>query len=647
MADRLPAAIAEAVVGRRRELSLLLAAVRLKKPTLLVGPPGVSKTTMLRALADYLGEGRDEEERFIWVTGDEQLTAQALVGTFDPSLVLKGGYRAEYFHPGPLALAMQAGGILYVEEINRAPSGALNAMLTALSEGYLQVPHLGRIAAETGFTVVGGANPLDDVGTTRLSRGLLDRFIVIELDYQPRDEEIEIVRRHTRDRLPRFRLLAVDLARRTREHPDLRHGASVRAAIDLVNLVAEELTDGAVDRSDLEWLACAAFAGKLRVRPTARKSACQIVLELLDAVLAEYVPEDDFGSLLLPGHAGEPVDAEGSPSGTVAEEGEAALAEGGQRDHTEPRDELPGLARPGGGGEPGESRSVPMTGRDRPVTGGDSLKSLERGAADPLADFEEVIRRALGLVLRIRGSPLPEAASDGGSALHSRRWREGRQGELDVLRTLERYAERAGSLRGHDIRLFTRTPEVRNYLILVDHSGSMVGRKLTLAAVVAGVLAELSVAGRANYGVLAFDEELTLVKDLAVEEDVAAVIERILHLPEGRATDLSRALRGAAEMADHRTEATDVILISDCMPTKGRTSFGALDELVRAIPSLHICYMDEQTPAIQIFHEDSRFDLYEWWARRWVGDERVYRMRDVSDARLLIEGLSTQSDQGL
>lgn len=95
----LPPAVANAVVGRRRELSLLLTAVRLRKPVLLVGPPGVSKTTMLRVLAGHLG---GDGERFVWVTGDEQLTAHSLVGTFDPALVLKDGYRPEHFRPARL-----------------------------------------------------------------------------------------------------------------------------------------------------------------------------------------------------------------------------------------------------------------------------------------------------------------------------------------------------------------------------------------------------------------------------------------------------------------------------------------------------------------------------------------------------------------
>jgi MoxR-like ATPase len=185
----LPTRVGEEVVGRRTELRLLLAALARGKAVLLLGLPGVSKTTIVRALARHLAGGPDA---FVDATGDEQLTAHALVGTFDPPMVLKDGYRPEHFVAGPLVRAMRAGGILYVEELNRAPSGALNALLTALSDGYVEVPRLGRVEAEPGFTVVGAANPLDDVGTARLSRGLADRFLVLELDYQPREEELEI-----------------------------------------------------------------------------------------------------------------------------------------------------------------------------------------------------------------------------------------------------------------------------------------------------------------------------------------------------------------------------------------------------------------------------------------------------------------------
>ena len=146
-------------------------------------------------------------------------------------MVLKEGYQAEHFVPGPLARAMGAGGILYLEEMNRAPSGALNVLMTALSERYVEVPRLGRIEARDGFTVVGAANPLDDVGTTRLSRGLVDRFVTLELGYQTREEELAIVRRRCGDERAGFHAFAVDLGRESRKHSDLRHGASVRGAM--------------------------------------------------------------------------------------------------------------------------------------------------------------------------------------------------------------------------------------------------------------------------------------------------------------------------------------------------------------------------------------------------------------------------------
>jgi len=68
MRAELPDDIARAVVGRRAELHLLLGAIRRGKAVLLLGLPGVSKTTMLRALARHLGQ---EPDRFVDVTGDE------------------------------------------------------------------------------------------------------------------------------------------------------------------------------------------------------------------------------------------------------------------------------------------------------------------------------------------------------------------------------------------------------------------------------------------------------------------------------------------------------------------------------------------------------------------------------------------------
>jgi len=391
---QLPSQITREVVGRRRELRLLLTAVERGKAVLLVGLPGVSKTTIVRAVAAHLGGGTDS---VVDVTGDEQMTAHGLVGTFDPPLVLKDGYRSEHFVPGPLARAMTAGGILYLEELNRAPSGALNVLMTALSERYLEVPRLGRVDAAAGFTVIGAANPLDDVGTARLSRGLADRFLLLPLDYQPRDEEIEIVRRRCGMKRAGFHPFAVDVARESRGHPDLRHGASVRGAIDMVDLLAGWAGDE-LDLETLRYLGCTAYGGKLRVRPAASRSACEIVDELIDAVLRrDYA--GSFETLLehaAAAPAGQPAHVEGEDRATIGEEGETALAGGGDRQPEPSRepDEIPGLSRPGGGAEPGESRSVPMVERDRPSPSDARLADLTDHREVHLRDPEVPSRRA-------------------------------------------------------------------------------------------------------------------------------------------------------------------------------------------------------------------------------------------------------------
>jgi MoxR-like ATPase/Mg-chelatase subunit ChlD len=642
-----PSQVGDEVVGRRAELRLLTGALAHGKAVLLLGLPGVSKTTIVRALAGELGDGPD---RFVDATGDEQLTAHALVGTFDPPMVLKDGYRPEHFVPGPLVRAMRAGGILYVEELNRAPSGALNALLTALSDGYVEVPRLGRVEAAPGFTVIGAANPLDDVGTARLSRGLADRFVVLELDYQPRAEELEIVRRRAGAARIGLHPFAVDIARASREHADLRHGASVRAAIDYADLL-EGYAVSELDLATLRALACSAYAGRIRVKPSSGRTAREIVHELIDLVLQR----DYDGSVevllehIAAAPAGDPAESDGAGPGRRDDEAEAAVGTGDRPadedadDRRSPEDEIPGLSRPGGG-EAGESRSVPMVDRDQPAARGARSAELHDVRDTHLRDPESVMRAARELDLRARQG-VPSAAGPSGTQLHSTHWTDARDGHLDIEQTIGAYVAGAGTLPREDYRLLDREPHVRHYLILVDHSGSMVGRKLEAGATMAAALAQLSAAGRARYAVLAFDDQVKEIKALDEEHDVEDVVEQILRLPEGRATDLGRVLRAAAELADALPEATDAILISDCMPTRGATTFPALHELTGRVPSLYICLTEEASPAIRMFRTGRQIDLYEWWARQWVGDERLAAIRDPDDIHRLVDLMSTDTPQ--
>ncbi|MGH9243769.1 MAG: vWA domain-containing protein [Acidimicrobiales bacterium] len=263
-----------------------------------------------------------------------------------------------------------------------------------------------------------------------------------------------------------------------------------------------------------------------------------------------------------------------------------------------------------------------------------------------LRSLDEVLSHARELVLPPRPSiGARQATGDDGSAVRSVPWTDAAVGPLDVAATLDAYLARSGHIERSDIRLLTRPRPSRQYVILVDHSGSMVGRKLELAATMAAILAQLSDAGKADYAVLAFDEHVEEIKRLGDTRDADEVVDRILRLPEGRATDLGQVFAAATVLAAERPESTDVVLISDCMPTKGTTTFEGLAELARRIPSLYICFTDEQSAAIQVFHGGQHLDIYQWWARQWVGEERLAEVGDVTEVDHLVDLMSQEGSE--
>jgi MoxR-like ATPase len=240
------------VVGRERELDLILAAVAAGRDLLLEGPPGTSKSTLLRAITAEWGIP------LVFVEGNADLTPPKLIGHHHPARVLREDYSAANFVDGPLLEAMRGGGFLYVEEFNRAPEDTLNTLLTAMAERQIAVPRVGSVTAAPTFRVVASMNPYDSVGTTRLSTSVHDRLCRLAIGYQDAACERGIVA--LRAPLPevkpalaeRLAADAVAVTRATRDHPDLRQGSSVRGAIDLTLVAGELLGLGNVSPEDVE-----------------------------------------------------------------------------------------------------------------------------------------------------------------------------------------------------------------------------------------------------------------------------------------------------------------------------------------------------------------------------------------------------------
>ncbi len=597
------------VVGREEEAQLLLAALGAGRDLLLEGPPGTSKSTLLRAVSALNGT------TLRFVEGNADLTPSKLVGHHSPSRVLQEDYNPDNFVHGPLPLAMRDGGLLYIEELNRVPEDTLNALLSAMAERELTVPRAGTVRAEPGFRVVAAMNPFDNIGTARLSGAITDRLCRVRMGYQPEGEERDIVSRRTGSPDAWLVRLAVRAARLTREHPDLRMGASVRAAIDFV-LVAEQLAmlrgvtpsraPGDEDaRRALVAAAQTAFSIKIPVREASRRTADEIVAEVVDAALGDPPPPDD------------PEGARPDPDGT---ENEAPEGNGGEG--------APSQQRSGGNGGVSGTSSAAAGGRvyvgeeaygatARRVAGGrmyasfvrehpDLAERLRGGEKDPAA-LEEALEgepgdpletlgemadlydradlralaRRLARELVVRVARHNEAGRSGRGRLVSVPY-AGQGAELDLDRSLERVLSTPHPA-DEDLYVLDRRHHRRAYALVLDASGSMKGPAIFRAA-----LALSTFAARVApdpFAIVAFWREAAVLKRLHEDVPLDTLLDRVLSLPGRGLTDVGLGLRvGLEELGGADTQERVGLLFGDGLQTAGEPA----EDIAAAFPLLHV-----------------------------------------------------------
>jgi MoxR-like ATPase len=174
------------IVGQDQVIQLLLIALFAKGHGLLVGVPGLAKTSLVTSLAQALSLKSNR----IQFTPD--LMPTDITGTDVLEQDRQTGQRSFRFVPGPVFA-----NVLLADEINRTPPKTQAALLQAMEEQRVTVGGVTH-PIEAPYLVFATQNPIEQEGTYPLPEAQLDRFMLqIEVGYPTAADELEIVRRTT------------------------------------------------------------------------------------------------------------------------------------------------------------------------------------------------------------------------------------------------------------------------------------------------------------------------------------------------------------------------------------------------------------------------------------------------------------------
>jgi Mg-chelatase subunit ChlI len=289
------------VLGQEEPKRQLKASILTGRHLILVGPPGIGKTTLARSVAKLLSKQKvndcgfnclpekpecplcktekqkitEKDNIFVRIQGSPDLTVEDLIGDIDPIKALKfGPLSMEAFTPGKIFKANR--GVLFFDEVNRCPERLLNALLQVLDEGKATISNY-TVDLPANFLFIGTMNP-EDTSTEKLSDVFLDRFDVVNMDYPETAQiEMQIVDRNAVGNMAKvpetLKQLCVSFVRVLRQSKDLEKKPSVRASIGLVERsAANAMLKGKkiATLEDVEEVMISVLGHRIRLKPSIR-----------------------------------------------------------------------------------------------------------------------------------------------------------------------------------------------------------------------------------------------------------------------------------------------------------------------------------------------------------------------------------------
>ena len=301
LARRVSENVARVILGKPREIELVLVALFCQGHVLIEDVPGVGKTMLARAIAKSFG---CSFKRL-------QFTPDMLPSDVTGVSVFNQKTREFEFRPGPI-LAQ----IVLTDEINRATPKTQSALLEAMEERQVTVDGV-TYPMPKPFLVMATQNPIEYEGTFPLPEAQLDRFMLrLHLGYPERNHELAMLDaqqythpiEETRQVVTAEELIGaqqavkgvyadglvkeyiLSLVDATRKHPDIYLGSSPRGSLALYKtaqaLAAIQGRDYVIP-DDIKRLADPALSHRLIISPAARLKNVDprvVVEELINSV---------------------------------------------------------------------------------------------------------------------------------------------------------------------------------------------------------------------------------------------------------------------------------------------------------------------------------------------------------------------------